>query len=420
MNLLPQQSSPRHTKRSRYPSHTPSDTPLLKVARVETAGSLVRHNKPTHVLDHSGTQNIYTSIANNQCWPFNGKFYMVNLPVYSDNPLINLFLELTTTLLINPIGSKFNIENAESVQSANADLQLGVKKHDVLSEGIYTFMTCHNDSGEIMIFLMKAETIFEFGTKHIQMLHRARKFIGISWHNPLNIWYTGEISKTAHGIKYNFMSGTFSMQRYTKTPEQLVAAKDLVETILGRLGHTNVKYTPLVLLTSETLPLNVSDLKFFKDNHVGVYEFEDENNCDQFNMEVQRMRPDDTTTRHLNETKLFAKSKEHETKQMDTAVMFHMFHRHQDELAARPDFIKILKTYKGTIYTSDKKCDDGILTKCVKGAHWLTKLYTDLYNGIMHWRDIRRRVGGRRTNKMKMRKFRPRTRRNRSRRERRK
>ena len=342
---------------------------------------------------------------------------MVNLPVYSDNPLINRFLELTTTLLINPIGSKFDIGNTESVQSANAGLQPGVKKHDVLSEGIYTFMTCHNESDEIMIFLMKAETIFEFGTKHIQMLHRARKFIGISGPKPLNIWYTGEILKTAHGIEYNFMSGTFSMQRYTKTPEQLVAARNLVETILGRLGHTDVKYTPRVLLTSKTLPLNVSDLKFFKDNHVGVYEFEDENKCDQFNMEVQRMRPDATTTRHLNErTELFANSKEHETKQMVTD----MFHRHQDELAGRIEFIQILKKYNGTIYTSDKKCDDGILTKCVKGAHWLTELYTDLYKGIMPWHRKKPRVGGRRTNKMKMRKFRPRTRRNRSRRERRK
>jgi len=335
---------------------------------------------------------------------------MVNLPVYSDNPLINRFLELTTTLLINPVGTNFNDRNTESVQSARAGLQQPGKEYDELGDGIYTFMTCHDKKGDIMIFLMKAKTIFEFGTKHIQMLHRARKILGISAPDPLNIWYTGEILKTASGIEYNFMSGTFSMQRYTGTQDKLAEAKALVETILTRLGHTTVEYTPSVLLTSDTLPLDSSDLKFFKANHIGVYEFEDENNCDQFNDAVQqRMNP------HKKHKKLELTG--HETREEITR----MFHEYQDKLQDDEDFKKILQTYNGTIYTSDKKCIGigiDILRTCMSGTKWLIELYEKFKYSIMPWRDIGRRVGvgGRRTNKMKMRKFRPRTRRNRTRR----
>ena len=200
------------------------------------------------------------------------------------------------------------------------------------------------------------------------------------------------------------MSGTFSMQDYTGTDASLEEAQSLVGTILARLGHNNVQYTQEILLTSKTLPLDHSDLKFFKENHVGVYEFKGKDRCDSFNSAVQRMK--------LHKKIVLTG---HETRDEITR----MFHEYQDKLQDE-DFIKILQTHNGTIYTSDKKCDDGILTKCVKGAHWLTELYTDLYKGIMPWHRKKPRVGGRRTNKMKMRKFRPRTRRNRSRRERRK
>ena len=395
-----------HSKRPRSPS------PRYKGATVPTDGSLVKKNKETHKLDDDGTQDIYTSIANNQCWKLNGKFYMVNLPVYSDDPLINRFLELTTTLLINPIGSKFDIGNTESVQSANAGLQQGAKTYDKLSDGIYTFMTCYNTNGEIMIFLMKANTIFEFGTKHIQMLHRARKILRILKSESLKIWYTGEILKTASGIKYNFMSGTFSMQKHTGTDESLEVAKSLVETILARLGHTKVEYTVDVLLTSKTLPLNYSDLDFFNANRVGVYEFNQWVDCDLFNDAVQNIPNDAITRKQVTELELLLRRTP--IKDIPDIDITAIFHRHQDELAQRPRFKQILNEFNGTIYTSDKKCGGSILGACMSGTKWLFNLYTDLYKGIMPWH--KKPVGGRRTNKMKMRKFRPRTRRNRTRR----
>jgi hypothetical protein len=395
-------------RRQRSPFRSPSPN----IARVDTKGSLVKDNIPTHRLNDDGTQEIYTSIANNQCWSLDRKFYMVNLPVYSDDPVINRFLELTTTLLINPVGDNFDEGVNENVKSAKAGLQQGAKTYDKLSDGIYTFMTCYNTKDEIMIFLMKANTIFEFGTKHIQMLHRARKILGISALDSLKIWYTGEILKTADGIKYNFMSGTFSMQKYTGTEESLKVAKRLVETILARLGHTDVEYTDEVLLTSKTLPLNYSDLVFFKKNRVGVYEFDRSSDCHKFNSAVQSMNLADMNAQHLEDFKKLEKFFHTKNEEIPDNAITVMFHTHQDELAQRT--VEILQTYNGTIYTYDDKMCGGILGACMTGGVWLKVLYEKLKN-IMPWRK-KPRVGGRRTNKMKMRKFRPRTRRNRTRR----
>ena len=141
-----------------------------------------------------------------------------------------------------------------------------------------------------------------------------------------------------------------------------------------------------------------------------------------FNNEVQSMPEDATTARHFKErVLLFAKLKRHDGPIKDRIIA--MFHKHQDELTQRPEFMKILKKYKGTIYTSDKKCS-GMLAVCLRGSKWLTKLYVDMVRQIaIPWvrqTKTNSSTGGRKTktnNKLrKLRKFRVRTRRNRSRR----
>lgn len=327
---------------------------ILRIPRVETNGSLERTFTPTHTLDHSGTQAIYTSIANNQCWKMDGKYYMVFLHIYKDCPLTNRFLELTTELLINPVARVGRSEQSEQT----------VKSADKLSEGIYTFMTCYDKYGEIMIFLMKAASVFEFGTKHIQMLARARRFLHIDDLDSLKIWYTGEIIVDVYGqIWYNFMSGTFSMYKYTTPGTQLDQAKTLVETILKRLGHTSVSYTREVLLTSSNLPLKRSNLTFFQENGIRIFEFRTEPDCEKFNEEVQLIPVEN--------------SDEATVKAMDDAAVIANFHRAQNTIF---ETIKIkvdtlLKKTDGKIYSPDKTCNwKDAVRNCVLGPGGLNGL----------------------------------------------
>lgn len=189
------------------------------------------------------------AIKHTQCNEIDGKYYFVHLNPYESSLLQEKL----------PV-----IEDVEKLKDAN--------------DGIYTYVVLSLDDGPVKIYLIRVLNIYEFGTKHQQLVHRIACINNKC--KKYNLFYAGEVLKEGDVVRFNFYSGTFKMETKLKKKN---TSKDInyVKRFLDRSG-INVEFVNEPLIIPENLQLTKQDIDLYKSIGANVFEFDNKDKCDTF------------------------------------------------------------------------------------------------------------------------------------------
>jgi hypothetical protein len=160
----------------------------------------------------------------------------------------------------------------------------------------------HDSNPEKFLYLIKTTSLFEFGTKHHQLVHRVMK------RNPdwkrIHIYYSGELQCDSHGqLVFNFFSGTFDMKHQIKekTMSNDVTyftnlLREKVEVEGSRHLEQTILFKKCPLITSELFPLKRDDLDRYKSFGAIIYEFQGEYMANQYKTYFGKISPSESFT----------------------------------------------------------------------------------------------------------------------------
>lgn len=187
-------------------------------------------------------------ISNTQCFGIDGKFYYVHIDPYQNEELNKM-----TPVLENP---------------------------DELEDGCYTYVIVSMKMSETpILYLTKVLTLFEFGTKHQQLLRKVLKINSVN-NAKYVLYYAGEIRKSGDVIKFNFFSGTYKMKYRISKKELPTAASftsNLINRITGNKYKTEFETDPLI--DKDSLKLTYKDLDDLRSIGAQISQFDNERTC---------------------------------------------------------------------------------------------------------------------------------------------
>lgn len=152
--------------------------------------------------------------------------------------------------------------------------------------GLYTYIVMSVGLESPKLYMIKTITIYEYGTKHHQMIYRIACGSNVTC-NRYRVFYAGEMQVTEPGkIMFNFYSGTY-MIKPTDNAHRLVGKKKMdtinyMTNYLHNLGYSDVEFTENPLLTSDALPLSRDDLELYKSYGAVIREFDSYDTCREF------------------------------------------------------------------------------------------------------------------------------------------
>lgn len=195
-------------------------------------------------------------IRHKQCRQLGDNYYIVSI-----NPYVNELLK--TSLPIITIG-------------------------DTLDDGIYIYIVLGLGKEPPVLYMIKTLTMYEFGTKHQQLVHRiactknkCKKY---------NIYYAGELIKLENNISFNFYSGTFKMENINQHDIEFIT-----ELISSFEPGLNINFINEPIITDDNLILTDNDLQMFNSFGAIVYKFDNLDECmsyvDYFNVSASYPPP---------------------------------------------------------------------------------------------------------------------------------
>jgi hypothetical protein len=144
--------------------------------------------------------------------------------------------------------------------------------------GIYVYVLLSFNDNEPIMYLIKTYTVYEFGTKHQQLIYR------ITCDNRgcknYNLYYAGELQKKDNKIIFNFYSGTFMKDKLN--PETLTNDIEFMRNHISLLlfnPDIDIIFTDEPIITNENIIFTYDDLDQLKTLGAIVYEFDNKEDC---------------------------------------------------------------------------------------------------------------------------------------------
>ncbi len=198
-----------------------------------------------------------------------GKYYYIHINAYDTSSNVRNLIDKISPLLINP--STFE------------------------SGSYYTYMlasppTCmsSNEALKPQLYVTKTENMFEFGTKHHQIMYRLATRSGDDANNGQKdtkyiIYAAGEIMcENENTLIFNFISGTYRMKkcisnRRRKYEEAYIT--HMMKSIAP--SYTNINFQEEVLVTENTVPLTKEYLSILRRYNIPVFVCDTREQCNK-------------------------------------------------------------------------------------------------------------------------------------------
>ena len=208
-----------------------------------------------------------------------GKYYYIDINAYDTSRTTKEIIDEVSPLLVNPA----NFESGAYytyVVAAVIGKNLETDKIEILS---------HTKKPEI--YAAKTINMFEFGTKHHQIMYRKAVedevlFIELS-NKYKNIQYriyaSGEIlCVNSDTLFYNFISGTYKMKKHMNS-KRIIYEKAYFTYMMRSISpsYTNILFKQTALITEEVLPLTKRELSRLRNSNVRYFLFDTPNKCNQ-------------------------------------------------------------------------------------------------------------------------------------------
>ena len=238
-----------YNRQSPIASSPIASSPIAQSNLSPTPLPLYLEQKPalpiTHRLTHTKIMSQYSKHP--QCAELDGKYYYIKINAYNNKKLID-----SLPLLKNPTH---------------------------LEPGLYTYIVMSVGYEPVALYMIKTITIYEYGTKHHNMIHRIA-----CAHDKCTkhiVYYAGEAQVSNDNVvQFNFYSGTYMMNP-DKTKHRLTDSQKQIasEHFSGLLHGYSIHYVDSVLLTSDVLPISRDDLNVYKNMDAKIMEFDDLTEC---------------------------------------------------------------------------------------------------------------------------------------------
>ena len=195
-----------------------------------------------------------------------GKYYYIHINSYDASQHIKNMIDKVSPLLINPStfepGSYYTYIIASPCSSSHQLPTLKPKPQ---------------------LYVTKTMNMFEFGTKHHQIMYRLAKLKREEDENANQkyiIYAAGEVMcENENTLIFNFISGTYDMKRISRRriKYEEVYITHMMKSIAP--SYTNIIFQKEVLLTENTVPLTKEYLSILRRHNVPVFMYDTREQC---------------------------------------------------------------------------------------------------------------------------------------------
>ena len=198
-----------------------------------------------------------------------GKYYYIYIDPYDASPNMTCVIDDVSPLLVNP-----------------TEFETGA---------YYTYMVASPSSASTsspppQLYAAKTVNMYEFGTKHQQIMYRKAKRDAAS---EYRIYATGEIMcVNENTLLFNFISGTYKMKRRISATRAKYEQADITYMMRNIAPkYTNIFFQKEVLITGDVLPLTRQELSRLRRHNIPLFMFDTQNQCTWMNGDVIHSSP---------------------------------------------------------------------------------------------------------------------------------
>lgn len=223
-----------------------------------------------------------------------GKYYYIHLDSYDTTSNLSHVIEDVSPLLVNPSaftpGAYYTY-----IVAAIIGKEHHTDKTIILSK-----------SGEPELYTTNVINMYEFGTKHHQIMYRKAvqdeelfRTLSTKYKNvQYRIYAAGEfVCINDSTIIFNFVSGTYKMKKHiTKKQKRTKYEEAYFTYMMHNIApkYRSVLFQPATLITDDNLPLTRKELSRLRRHDVPVFLFDAQYNCNQMRNAIIKYRVSNT------------------------------------------------------------------------------------------------------------------------------
>jgi hypothetical protein len=248
-------------------------------------------------LSHNKITNCYRRVYNTQGFGSSkhgdadadaGKYYYIHIDAYDTSPGTIRVIDEVSPLLVNP--AKFETGAYYTyIMASIVGTDPGTNKTVVLSP---------SQAGAPQLYAAKAINMYEFGTKHHQIMYRKVKhdqelFAALS-KTYKNIKYRLYAAGEIHCVNettliFNFISGTYKMARYISARRAKYEQAYIVHMMRNIAPeYTDIIFQKKALITEATVTLTKEELSRLRRHKIPLFIFDTQNQCNSMKNAIIR------------------------------------------------------------------------------------------------------------------------------------
>lgn len=214
-----------------------------------------------------------------------GKYYYIHMNPYDTSSNITRLLDNMCPILRNPSTFEVGSYYTYMIISVKAPSQ-PIANNETWSDP--------------ELYVTKTNSMFEFGTKHQQIMYRLAKQNEqiMSNNQRYRLYASGEIMcEDQNTLIFNFISGTYKMKRYIserRSKYEEAYIQYMMKTIAPR--YTNIIFQKNVLITEDSVPLDKQYLSTLRRHNIPLFIFDTHDQCNKMKYKVIQKSVDKSLT----------------------------------------------------------------------------------------------------------------------------
>jgi hypothetical protein len=199
-----------------------------------------------------------------------GKYYYIHIDPYDTSPKTTRVIDEISPVLTNP-----------------TEFEPG---------SFYTFIVAATTHSTPQLYATKAINMYEFGTKHHQILYRMAiqdEHLDNSYNKiEYRLYSAGEIlCINKNTLLFNFYSGTYKMKKHISNRRAKYEAA-YMKYMIQQYAHnyTNIRFQHLPVITNEVLPLTKAELSRLRRHNIPMFLFDTPDQCKNMRNDILRYK----------------------------------------------------------------------------------------------------------------------------------
>ena len=205
-----------------------------------------------------------------------GKYYYIHINSYDSSSHVRNLIDKVSPLIINPSG--FEVGSCYTYMIASPRRLLSTPKPQ--------------------LYVTKTANMFEFGTKHHQIMYRLAKYneekdkdnFSKIINQEYIIYAAGEIMcEDENTLIFNFISGTYNMKRaisYRRRKYEEAYIVHMMKSVAP--DYTNIIFQQEALITEDTVPLTKKYLSMLRQYNIPVFLYDTREQCNTMKYAINR------------------------------------------------------------------------------------------------------------------------------------